>query len=295
MNILTGALFMVIFCLTLPAADVIVRILNEAGMNVFQITFIRSFGIVIILFPLLIYKKEVYIKKKYWLLYAMRSLFLFTAILIWLSILQYVHLSDLYAVGFTAPLFTTALGVLFLKEKMTWVKLVGLIGGLTGAMIVIRPGFRDVSPYIWFALISAIGWSVAMVITKFLSATQSQIKLTGFLSLSFIPLTMFVAIPNWITPTFDQWKLLALVTFFTIVSNLALVESFKRAPLTVLTPIEFMTLLFSAILGWVFFKENLDMTSVVGGLTIFVSASFSTLMTKNKKRRKNTLTTDVIQ
>jgi len=273
---------MLVFCLTLPAADVIVRILNEAGMNVFQISFIRSFGIVIILFPWLIYKKEAYIKKKYWLLYAMRSLCFFSAILIWLSILKYVHLSDLYAVGFTAPLFTTALGVLFLKEKMTWVKFLGLIGGVTGAMIVIRPGFRDVNPYIWFALISAIGWSVAMVITKFLSNTQSQIKLTGFLSLSFIPLTMFVAIPNWITPNFEQWKLL----IFTILSHLALVESFKRAPLTVLTPIEFMTLLFSAILGWVFFKEQLDMISVIGGLTIFVSASFSTLMTKNKNKSR---------
>ena len=76
------------------------------------------------------------------------------------------------------------------------------------------------------------------------------------------------------------------MTLFTILSHLALVESFKRAPLTVLTPIEFMTLLFSAIFGWVFFKEQLDMISVIGGLTIFVSASFSTLMTKNKNKSR---------
>ncbi|MBT5855146.1 DMT family transporter [bacterium] len=280
MRYLAGCLYMGLFCFLMPLTDVIARILVEGGLSATQIIMLRSCVIISVLLPWLWIRKELAVPRHLWKWYAMRSLFFFSAVSVWLSILEYVPLADLYAVGFSAPIFAALLSVIFLGDRLTGPRIVGIVGGLLGSVIVTRPGLREIDPHIWLAFLCALFWAGGMVVSKHLSGKQSHGGLVFYLSLSFIFLSATWALPDWTVPSMSQWGLLVLIGLMTLVAHLVLLEAFERAPLTVLTPIDFSTLVFSAIFGWMFFQEGLDMYTALGGLVIFASATYTTLRTK---------------
>ncbi len=275
-------LYMLLFCACLPLGDALVRGLSEQGMSVFQIIWVRSVVIVSLLLPVLLKRGALKIPRPLWGLYALRSLFFFLAVASWLSVLKHVPLPQIYAVGFTAPIMASLISVPVLKETLTRRKLLGLIGGFCGTLIVIRPGVGVLNPYLLVPLFCALNWAGALVLSKKLSTTESSVKLTCYLSMSFIVFTSVATVSNWVMPQGMEWGILLVLGGLVLLSHLALLKAYQLADLTVLAPVEFSSLIFATMFGWLFFKEGVDLWTVSGALIIFASALSATLRPRPK-------------
>ncbi len=269
--------FMIIFCFCSPFSDAIVRVLSEMGFQPGQVMFVRSIVSVLLLLPYIIKNKEYKIPKNLWKWYALRSTFFFIAIFSWLSVLGKIPLPQMYAIGFTSPVLASLISIIWLKESLTRKKILGLIGGFIGVLIVIRPGFSDLSIYNFVPLFCSFNWASAMVISKKLSSNQSPYQMTVILSGSCI---LFASIPTafqWITPTIDQWGILIGLGCLVVMIHTFLIRAYKLADLSTLAPFEFMNLVFASCIGWVMFDELIDTWTLFGGIIIFSSALLSTL------------------
>tara|TARA_A100001015_G_C14898249_1_gene675298 strand:- start:51 stop:935 length:885 start_codon:yes stop_codon:yes gene_type:complete len=285
MKYLSAAIFMLLFCMTLPLGDSLVRLLTANGIPVHQIIFLRSIFIVCILGPVVGTFFRFKIEKKLVWIYILRSVCFFMAVFAWLSVLEKVELPQLYSVGFLSPIFASIISVIVLKEQLTPVRIFGIIGGFIGAMIVLRPGAANANPYLWVGVFCALNWSISMVVSKYLSQSEPQAKLTFFLSTSFIAITAPFVGKTWAPLDANQWVLIVILGGLVLTSHLLVLSAYKRAPLTVLTPIEFSSLIFSASFGWLFFKEGIDAMTLLGGSVIFLSASISTIFGDKQLKR----------
>ena len=73
-----------------------------------------------------------------------------------------------------SPVLITLGAVLFLGERIGIRRVIGIIGALIGAMIVIRPGSDVFSVYALFPLGAAICYSGYNIITRFVGAREDR-------------------------------------------------------------------------------------------------------------------------
>ena len=86
----------------------------------------------------------------------------------------------------------------------------------------------------------------------------------------FTPLTLVPALFTWTTPSLIELAVLIGIGFAGTLTQRALARAYAAADATVVLPFEFSRLIFSALVGVLFFSEFPDIWTWVGGAVIFV-------------------------
>ncbi|MBD97195.1 hypothetical protein CL648_00105 [bacterium] len=267
---------MLLFSATLPLTDVWVRWLTPT-IGIAQIIVIRSMVMMVAMGALSWVNRESLWPTQHWALHGIRNITFVLAVFLWFFILDYAPLSDLYAIGFTSPIFASIGSVFALNERLSFRKCIGLLGGIIGTLFVIQPGFDTINPYLILAVLCSVLWAIAMIATKKLASSESPTQLATSIFVSFIPVTLVPSITQWVMPSGVQWLLLISLSMTTLISHFLLAWSYQRAPLTYLAPVEFSTVIFSFLFGWVFFNEPILWTTGIGSLLIGASALYTML------------------
>lgn len=197
--------------------------------------------------------------------------------------LSLVPLATVAALRFSAPLWAALLAVVLLHEVIRGRRISALIAGFIGTLIVLRPGFVEVHPGTLAALVSAAAWGVVMVEIKILSKTESGVAITFYGMLFIIPLSGLASIFVWETPTLGMLGWILAMAVVGNVANLFMVASFKRADIAVLMPVQFTTMIWVSLFGFLFFEEVPDLWTWVGAAVIFASTAYITLRERKVK------------
>ena len=86
-------------------------------------------------------------------------------------------------------------------------------------------------------------------------------------ALSLLPLPWL-----WQTPSYSQMLWLLLLGTFATIGQLLLTRGMACAPAARIGPFTFFSVVFGALLGWIFWEETLKWPTVFGTLFIFVAA-----------------------
>jgi EamA domain-containing membrane protein RarD len=105
-----------------------------------------------------------------------------------------LSLGSAIAIGFSAPLFTTLLSVVVLKEKVGVHRWSALVVGFVGVLVVTHPGAATVSWGAFFALANAVLISSVAIAIRRMSATESTETLTLY-QMSVITLCTLFLLP----------------------------------------------------------------------------------------------------
>ena len=116
-------------------------------------------------------------------LHVVRSILNVIAMLAFFYGLTLEPLAKVVSLSLTAPLFATLGAVLLLGEKLTRPRLISLVVGLVGALIILRPGVQAVSLGALLVLFSNSVWAVALVVIKILSRTDSSVTIALYATL----------------------------------------------------------------------------------------------------------------
>ncbi len=188
--------------------------------------------------------------------------------------LRFLPLADVLAVLFTAPLFTCALSVPLLREKVGWRRWSAIAVGFAGILVIVRPGFAEVHWAVLLALSSAFFGALYNIATRVVAAYDHPKVSLVYVSL----VGALIATPGiafgWSDPAGWDWGLFVLLGLFGGTGHLLLISAFAAAPASTLAPFSYTQIIWTTILGYLLFDKLPDLWTVAGISVVVVSGLY---------------------
>lgn len=197
-------------------------------------------------------------------------------VMLWFYAMTRIPLAEVTAMGYISPVFVTLGAALFLGERLAIRRIVAVFAALVGALIILRPGVREITPGHFAMMVNALMFATSYLIAKSLSDRFEPAVVVGWMSITVtIGLAPF-AIAVWVPPTLEQVGWLFLVAAFATAGHYAMSLALRAAPVSVTQPVTFLQLLWATLLGAYVFGEPVDIYVVIGGSVILGAVSFIT-------------------
>jgi drug/metabolite transporter (DMT)-like permease len=241
----------------------------QEDVNVYVAGFFRFFLGLVIILPYVIKKKDLVLKTTHLKQHFLRAILGLPAMLLYFSALVLLPIEKLTAISFVVPLIVTILAVFFLGEKIYIYRTLALVLGFSGMLVIIRPGFVDISIGVYMVLFSALLWSINIIITKKISKDDSAITILAYQSIFMSLLSFFIVLFFWEMPSLKTFIYLILAAMCGTVLHLTLNHAFKLVDVSMTQPYSFLNLVFASIIGYFVFDEIPDLYTWIGALIIF--------------------------
>lgn len=189
---------------------------------------------------------------------------------LWFWALTMIPLAQVFAIEFTAPIWVVLLAPLFLGEALTRARLVAVLLGFVGILIVARP-FGPVEPGVLAAAGAAVCFAAVAILTKRLTRGQSVGTILFWLTLMQFAFGLITA--GWdgaITlPDGKTLPWLALIGLCGVIAHLSLTTALTLAPASAVVPVDFLRLPLVALVAAWAYAEPLDPLVFLGAGVIF--------------------------
>lgn len=281
---LIGMFWMVLTGLNFVAVTAIVK---HVGSDVpaAQGAFLRYLLGLVFLIPMIRPIMAAHLTKRQLKLFAGRGVVHTIAVILWFYAMARIPIADVTAMNYLSPVYVTLGAALLLKEALPARRLAAVVMALVGAIIILRPGFREIDPGHIAMLGTALMFAAGYLIAKQLSGEVSATVVVGMLSITVtIGLAPF-AWAVWSPVSMADVGWLFLVACFATAGHYSMTLAFAAAPLTVTQPVTFLQLIWAVLLGALVFGEPVDGWVVFGGAVIMGSISFITWREAVAKRR----------
>ncbi len=257
---------------------------TEGEMHPFEVAFFRNvFGLLAVL-PFALRGRAAAFRTRRLKLHALRGSMQVFAMLMFFYALSITPLAKISAVSFTAPLFATLGAIIFLGERIRARRIIALVLGFTGAMIIIQPGLIELDLGAVLVMTSSSIWACAILIIKSLSRTESSLTITTYQNVFLIPFTLVAAWFFWTWPSWQMLGLFAVMGMFGSIAHVAMAEALKLAETTAVLPYDFVRLIWASGIGFVMFGEIPEIWTWVGGGLIFASTTYIAFREARLKR-----------
>ena len=203
----------------------------------------------------------------------LRSILLVGAGLSFWGALIFLPLADCTVIFFASPLFVTALSVPLLGEHVGIHRWGAVVVGLVGVMIVVRPGMGFVHWASILPLITALFYASVQIITRVLGRTDHALTTLFYTSIGGLAFSSIGVLFVWVTPSLEQWVILVWLGFLGAVGHYFMIRAFAIAPVSVLAPFDYTTLIWAILFGFLLFRELPDAWTIAGA-TIIISSGF---------------------
>lgn len=256
------------------ATDAVIVRLVGPEMHVFQITFFRNFFSLLVLLPFLVARGRLDFSSRFWGVHAVRAVLKLGAMIAYFLAILQLPLAVVMAIAFTAPLFTTAGGIVFLGERLSRVRVLSGLLGLTGVVVVLQPGAVPLDGGVALAFGSAMGLGIVTVLMKASSDHEPASQIVLFNLVLVAPMALVISLPVWTNPTPDVLGLLALQGVLGALGQLAVAKAMSMADAAAIIPIDFIRLPLVVLLGGLLFGETTGWSVFLGGTVIFTAVVF---------------------
>lgn len=207
--------------------------------------------------------------------------------LFFISGLRYLPIAEASATGFVAPLFVTALSIVFLSEKVGVRRWLATAAGLIGVLIILRPGTGAFHVAAFFPIVSALAWATTLIMTRMMSGREHAITIMTYSSIAGVAILSVLVPFVWVTPTWHDIMFGILIGVASTAGQWIVVLAFRYADASVLAPFSYTQLLWVASLGFLVFGEVPDVWTVAG--TAFIVGSGLYTAHRERVRRSQLL------
>ena len=209
-------------------------------------------------------------------------------VILWFYAMTRITVAEVTAMNYLAPVYITLGAALFLGETLALRRILAVAGALIGALIILRPGVRELTDGHLAMVGTAILFAIGYLTAKRLADEVSALVVVGMLSITVtIGLAPF-AIAVWVWPTWTEVAAMFVVACLATAGHYTMTRAFAAAPVTLTQPVTFLQLVWATMLGWVVFGESIDPFVVLGGIVIVSSVTALTIREAMLKRRRIT-------
>ena len=226
--------------------------------------------------------------RRQWSLFSLRGALHTVGVICWFYAMTRIPIAEVTAMNYLNPIFVSVLAVFLLKERIAMRRILAICVALIGAAVILRPGFRTLDPGHFAMMVTALffagGYLVAKIMSDELPATVVVALLSVTVTIGLFPFAML----DWVPPSWMELATLFGVAFFATVGHFTMTLAFASAPVTVTQPVIFLQLVWSVLIGAVFFAEPPDPFVIAGGTLIIAAVSFITWREAKLKTRRIT-------
>lgn len=266
MNLSRGVWYMIVSVFFFSCMGLMVKLVSHIPST--QVVFFRSI-ISFLLSYLMLKKQKVSVwgnNKKYLLFRGMSGA---VALILFYETLQHIPLASAVTIGFLAPIFTTLLGVIIIREKvypLQWLFFLAAFGG-----VVMVQGFdsRIAPVYFIIGIIATFFSGLAQNFIRKLNTKEHPLVIIFYFPLITTPITGIYSAFHWEMPQGWDWVILISIGLFTQFAQFFMTKSIQMEELSKVSIIRYLGIVYALIFGYVFFDETYNILAYAGmGLAI---------------------------
>lgn len=274
---LLGALLMVASMASFTINDTFLK-LTGGVIPLFQLLFLR--GVVTCSLILLTKGRlgalHFDISAQDWFLIGVRAM---TEVLIayfFLSALFNMPLANVTAIMQVTPLAVTLASALILREAVGWRRMVAIIIGFLGVMLIVRPGTSDFNLYSIYALIAVAGVTARDLITRGLSPGVPSMTVT-------LATAVAVLVASGLASFSEPWAAVSLAHAMMIIASAVFIlggyyfsiRVMRVGEVSFSAPFRYTGLIWALVLGWLVFGHWPGWLTLTGAGIVVATGVFT--------------------
>ncbi len=239
-----------------------------------QTVMLRSFIAVGLMVPWAVAVGWRGLKPKRFDLHLMRGAFNGAGMILWFWGLGLMPVADAVALQFTLPLFALLLAVIFLGERVGVRRTAATLVGFIGALIIIRPGFAEVSLATGAVLGSAALYAATLVVMRSQSLTDKPMVIMFWSNLFIGLVAVIPASLAWVPPPAEVWPWLLFLACGGWLAHFALTKALVTIDAKTAAPFDYLRLPFVAMAAYPLFGEFPDALTWTGAAIIATATAY---------------------
>ena len=196
--------------------------------------------------------------------------------------ITHMLLADAMALQFSRPLFMIPLAMVLLGELADWRRTLVTVVGFFGILFYARPFTGGFDPAALVGALGALAGALVVVCIKRLATTEPTRVIMFYYAFWNALFALVPTLLLWVTPSLPQLALLAIVGFLGIAGQGMITHGLSMGEATVLVPLDYSRIVYSAILGYVLFSEVPGPWSLAG-MALIVAASLYLVLTEKTR------------
>ena len=204
-----------------------------------------------------------------------RGLLLALATLLFFTSLSVLPLADANAIGFVMPLFVAALAVPMLGERLEMPRLLAILAGLAGALVIVRPGSALFTPFALLPLGMALCNALYQILTRKVAGVEHPLTSLTWGAMVGAVLMSAAAPFVWTPPQAAiHGVLIVVIGVLASIGHFLLIKAYEHANATLLAPFTYSALVWAMLSGWFVFGDFPDGWSLAGMGIIVMSGLY---------------------
>lgn len=271
----------------LCAMDAVAKALG-GQLSTFQIAFVRYGGAALWLALYVVVTRAPWPSPRNWRRHTLRGVLMVVTACLFFYAVTHLPLAIATALAMSAPIYVSLFGIVFLRERPSPVLGLAILLGIAGSAVMVvggEAGGAMAEPSGWMAgLLAPISYAAAMVLLKHHSGDEGAAALSlGSAAVAAIAILPLAAIGS-VSPTADMWPLMALIGLLGAGGFVLLTIGLRTTSASSFAIVDYASLLWAALFGFVFFSEVPEPRFWIGGALI-VSACALGLRASGKQAR----------
>jgi drug/metabolite transporter (DMT)-like permease len=212
----------------------------------------------------------------------LRSIMYLIGSFAFVTALRYLPLAEVVAIAFAGPIFMTLFGKIFLKENVGVHRILAVVCGFVGVLIIIRPGSSAMHWAMILPLIVAVSDAFRDIVTRSLTTIESSYRII-------LSTAMMLVLAGALTMPFGwepvgvnhiAWFSFSACSF--VLAHYFLIEAFRYAQVGVVAPFKYIQLIWGVIAGIVFWGE-IPATLVYCGIATIIGSGIYIIWRESKQ------------
>lgn len=192
-------------------------------------------------------------------------------------------LPEAVAINYAAPLIAVMLSAIILKEYVGFYRWSAVLVGLIGVIIIIWPRMsifssgeigQDEALGAASALTGAAMAAVAMVLVRRLIKKERTSTIVVYFTLTSTAVGLLTLPFGWVMPSWQELVMLICAGFAGGIAQILLTESYRHAPMSIIAPFEYTSMILSLIIGFLIFGDIPTITMIIGGTIVMMAGIF---------------------
>jgi len=200
----------------------------------------------------------------------------------WFYGVAHLAMADVTALTSTTPIFGVLLAVAFLGERLTAPRMMVIVFGFVGVLIVVRPGVIPIEAAAGISVMGAFCYAVSIVMVKALTATEPPLRIV-FYMMAMQSVMAFVATGGALAvPAPAEWPWVVVVGIGGLTAHYCMAKAVSVADASVVMPVNFLQLPAMAGAGLLLYGEGLDPYTLGGGGLILAATYLNIVWSRRR-------------
>lgn len=207
---------------------------------------------------------------------ALRTLGEVASTVLFLNALRAMPIADLSAIMQSLPLMVMLAASVVFGERLGWRRLVAVLVGLVGVLLILRPGSGTFGIWSLVALGAVAGVVLRDLATRSFSRAVSSTTIAFYAALS-VTLTGAVMSlwEGWQRPDAMQWAMLILAGLFIAIGYITAVATMRVGEISYSAQFRYTSLVWAILLGLLVFGEMPDLWTWAGSALVVGAGIYS--------------------